>query len=255
MKTTHTGLFSCLWGVVQFISMNKEQIFSGSSGEKKEPTIIQATTINPGTIERLDNKGMSKEWRPLAIVKEGLVALDHLPEGESGIVIGPGRNTQKWDAKGWTTLDIDPEGDPDIVMDAQHLTEAVDPGSQDYIFAECLSFDPRGNEGVVPARLLQQANIALKMGGQIIIETANFSHTSYGSTIPNKDQFIELLVQHGFEPVVEVHTLHNPRTKEEQQMVVYYGKKIADGWDDARVVEISRPEFDTQTGDPIIRAA
>jgi hypothetical protein len=235
--------------------LDREHNSPQPENEQKEPSVVRVTTIEPGTIKRLKDKGMNAEWKPLSVIEKDRIALNHLPEDESGIVIGSGPNTKKWEEKGWTTLDIDPEADPDILMDAQNLTEAVEPGSQNYIFTECLTFDPKGNEGVVPARLLQQANIALKMGGQIIIETANFSQTSYGSTIPNKDQFIKLLVNHGFEPVVEVHALHNPRTVQEQQLVIYYGTKIAEGWDDTRVVSIPGPGFDAQTGDPIVQAA
>jgi predicted SAM-dependent methyltransferase len=134
------------------------------------------------------------------------------------------------ETKGWTTLDIDPNVEPDITIDANLMEEEVPRDSIDYIYAEAITMDPEGMKGVTPARLLQQCNKALKLGGMLIIETANFENYPE-TTIPGKQTFLTLLQNHGFHGVAELHPMiKHGNTSERSQKVIYYGKKKRAGY-------------------------
>lgn len=212
-----------------------------------------AVLISPEAIQRLNSEGMRYEWEPLRIVDEGRVAMARMPEGQVGIVIGSGDNTTKWRARGWDTLDIDPTVKADMTIDANELETAITPGSQDYLLAECVTFKPLGEKGVSPARLLQQANKGLKIGGILMVETASFeNHPKI--TIPNRFHFPGLMVAHGFDVVIEVDTCYHSEEDQRQQRVVYYGKKVAEGFDKSKIGKksiTSTSQYDSETGKPI----
>lgn len=151
-----------------------------------------------------------------------------MPEGSYGIVLGSGPNTQAWRNRGWATLDLDSAAHADYTADANHLESAVPQNSWDYVCAENIKFDPKGVEGVGPARLLAQANSVLKPGGMLIIQAAHKENFP-DSTLPDRNRYVALMREHGFETVVEVTNYHNlpGRGDMSEQKVTYYGKKVA----------------------------
>ncbi len=177
---------------------------------------------------------MKHELDWLQIVDEDREVMVHMPEGKRGIVIGSGENSESWRQRGWTTLDIDPSVGADIIADANHLETVIFPRTQDYIYAEYIRFSREGVDGVHAARLLQQANKVLKNGGHLIIETANFENVPE-ATLPQRDKFGALMIKHGFEAIVEVDTYTPIKDDQSYQLVIYHGKKVADGFSENRV--------------------
>jgi hypothetical protein len=108
------------------------------------------------------------------------------------------------------------------------------PRTQDFVMAECLTFDEKGKDGVTPARLLDQANKVLKVGGILVIETANTENSPTAQT-PNRVDFADLMTSHGFETVVEVDTYAAVGNDVKQQWVRYFGKKAVEGYDPNRL--------------------
>ena len=204
------------------------------------------------TVARLNQEGLRSKYEPLAIIDEAREVIARMPSNKKGVVIGSGGNTQLWRDKGWRTLDIDVNVRPDVTLDANYLTSEFQPNSQDYILAECITFDPLGKEGVSPARLLQQANEALKIGGTIIIESASFENEP-GATTPNRREFPKQMVDHGFDVVIEIDKIEHYGTNSSAQRVIFHGRKIANGYDEDRskAIEEKRQKFNTNTGLPI----
>lgn len=183
-------------------------------------------------ISRLNREGLRTTYEPLNIVDEAREVLARMPESKSGIVLGSGPNTESWKQKGWKTLDINPASKADYTTDANKLETVISPNSQDFLHAEFIRFDPKGVEGVGPGRLLQQANKALKDGGIIIVETAH--QEGMPTTLPDRQDFIKKMADHGFQAVAELHEIKHPGNGASEQKVVYYGRKLAEGYQEGR---------------------
>ena len=208
-------------------------MISSLSSIVPEPQIIATDAVS-----RLNFEGQREKLPFLDIIDGCREALARMPEGKTGIVIGSGRNTNEWKYRGWKTLDKDPVFEPDLACDANLMSETVPPGSQDFIFAECLTFDPFGEKGVVPARLLAEANKVLKTGGKLIIKTAHEEDTSKSKfmTIPDRRRYMYELQKHGFHGISELGKLEGS-----MQRVIYWGEKVRDGYKrdyDGKVVNI-----------------
>ncbi len=215
----------------------------------KHKEIKPAVLISSDTVRRLNTEGMRHEWEPLGILDDGRVAMTRMPEGKTGIVLGSGSNMPEWKARGWRTLDIDPRMGADMIADAGQLEQVAPPNSQDYLAVECMPFDPSDKKGIPPELLLQQANRALKHGGTLIIESATFDNAPK-ATIPHRDEFSKLMAKHGFDSIVELGQYDHIDDGREQK-VVYYGKKIAEGFDESRAMEHAMPTYDQNTGKPV----
>lgn len=192
-------------------------------------------------ITRLNTEGLRKSFEPLKIVDEAREALSVMPQGKMGLVLGSGSNTSEWRSRGWYTLDLDPESRADITGDANDLEVHVPTGILDFVYAECINFDPKAEQGVHSTRLLQQVNKALRNGGELIIRTAHGINVPGRVTVPDKETFAGRMVKHGFRTVVESHKFqsfpHPDGGEFSQQEVVYYGQKVADGYSSAERVE------------------
>lgn len=193
----------------------------------KPPILISDTTIT-----RHLHEGWRYKSRIFQTIAEARAALGQMPEGKQGIVLGSGSNTLEWKAKGWQTLDIDPYWKSDFILDANRLESVVEPGSQDYIYAEHLNLDRKGVRGVGWGRLLQQANLILKEGGILFIRTGTFENSPI-SQLPPRDQFAQSMAQHGFSTITELHLITEYQGITHQDLV-YYGRKMAEGFDPTR---------------------
>lgn len=197
--------------------------------------------LSTDVIQKMNAEGLRQSFQPLEVVGSAREALSRMPEGKSGVVLGAGPNTSEWRSKGWVTLDVDPQYGADITGDANYLERFVPDGSLDFVYAECITFDPEAEKGVHPVRLLQQANQALRMGGELIIQTANAYNAPAKSTLPRKEEFAEKMIDLGFRTVVEsgeVHVFEHPGGGEcVEQRAVYYGEKVADGYSQEQRVE------------------
>lgn len=171
-------------------------------------------------------------------------AMEQLPEGKIGLVIGAGGNVTKWREAGWQTLDIQANVAADITGDANWLEHHIPPASLDYLVAECVSMSPCGEDNLVgQARLLQQANLALKPGGKLIIITAHIAGEP--NTLPQPRRYAYLMNNHGFQAVVRLgkifqtgprvagQYLGKPATDKVvlERSATYYGVKVADGFE------------------------
>jgi hypothetical protein len=183
------------------------------------------------TIKRLNSQGMREKFRPLGIVDECREALSKVPRGKEGIVVGSGSNTESWKARGWKTLDLNPESHADMVLNANWMADAIPPESQDFVYAEAITMDPKGVRGASPARLLDQFNKVLKPGGKLIIQTAHFEGVPE-TTLPNRVQYTKLLQAHGFHGIAELGPIEHLNREEPAytQQVTYYGEKRRAGF-------------------------
>lgn len=161
------------------------------------------------------------QWEPLETISRLRLAMEQMPDGKTGIVLGSGKNTLKWKKRGWLTLDIDPVYQSDFVLDANNL-EALFQNQFDFVLAENITFHPLGINGVSPVRLLDQADKTLKIGGELIIKSAHLENIS--SSLPNRYQYSQLMYSHGFKTVVEISG--TPTDRQSKQIVTYYGKKM-----------------------------
>lgn len=197
---------------------------------QQDPIYVSAQAIS-----RLNAVGERDNFPWLNIVDEMRVALSNMPDGKVGVVIGSGGNTMDWKERGWRTLDIDPSSGADLIYDANWLGAIVFPNSVDYLYAECLTIDPDGVAGVSPARLLNQANRILKQGGILGVKTVSMENPDEGTTIPHRQKFGKAFANHGFNVVVQLHEYFpHPSTPNPdgfaEQRVVYYGRKVAEGY-------------------------
>ncbi len=161
-----------------------------------------------------------------------------MPEGHCGLVLGSGPNTEVWRTRGWATLDLQARVGADFTADANYLEDIIPPACLDYVCAENIRFDPKGEQGVGRGRLLDQANKVLKPGGFLIIQTAHKENIP-GTTVPDRAKYVNQMRDHGFATVVEVSTLYSlpGAAHMKEQRVVYYGKKLAQG----HVSSVQRP--------------
>jgi len=184
--------------------------------------------MGEAAIQGLNERGFRETYEPLDIVLTAREAMVHLPYGERGIALGTGPNTESWKQRGWETLDINPNAGADYTQDANYLTETIAPGSMDYVVAECITFDKKSVKGVGRGRLLAQANMALKPGGMVAIVTA-YKPYKEGIGLPDKDTYLRQMQEHGFQAVAEMHTIRSLDKPNQQQRVIYYGRKMAQG--------------------------
>lgn len=186
--------------------------------------------IGENAVRRLNLVGARERYAPLDIIDRARVALAKMPEGKTGIVLGSGPNTADWRNRGWKTLDIDPTVGADYTANANQTEKHIAPSSQDFILAETIVFDRRGRKGVGPGRLLQQANLALRPGGMLVIESAHVEGSPIRQ-VPDKQWYAQQMRKHGFRTVVELHDRNElPSEQFLDQRVFYYGVKVAEGF-------------------------
>ncbi len=152
-----------------------------------------------------------------ALVSKCESAMLALPANHIGLVLGSGYNTPVWRERGWQTLDIDwinwaGMGRPDYCMDANRFADAVPRGSLDYVLAEYLSV---GNQAGIMvkthtvdqpvvgyARLLEQAQMALKPGGKLILHTFDTGKTDEKKNTLSAIDLGQMFLRHGFKAVL-----------------------------------------------------
>lgn len=173
-------------------------------------------------------KNWFKKSESLKIVIDAKKALLHMPEWKTGIVLGSGSNTESWKKTGWKTLDIKHESKADYIADANRMEKAVAPASQDFLYAEFISFDPTGKKGVIAKKLIEQSSKALKIGGILIISTGHHEGYPWPDPLPKKTEFAKLMFKNGFQTVLEACKVEIWAETIRQQSVIYYGKKLAD---------------------------
>jgi curved DNA-binding protein CbpA len=191
----------------------------------------EGLTIDPEDKKKL--QGLDKEADTAKTELVVGLALNKMPVGKQGVVIGAGGNTENWKERGWKTLDIDPTTGADFIIDANYLEKIASPASQDFLYSEYVKFDPEGWNGVASARILQQANKILKMNGEFVIKSAIFENVP-NITTPEKETFLKLLKDHGFEVVTEMGEPHKYDENKSEQEITYYAKKTGEGYDPSR---------------------
>lgn len=206
------------------------------------PTVKSPEIVSKYAIDRL-----RETWEPVKTIDDAHNALERMPLGKKGVVVGAGPKSSEWKAKGWDTLDLDPKY-PDLtyVANANHMVKdsedspnPLDKESQDYIYAENLRFDPEGKKGAGRGRLLQQSNQALKTGGVLIVESANIKGHPL-STLPEREWYAQEMANHGFNTVVVLDFIREDETPfgaVHAQKVYYIGEKVANGYDPSRVTK------------------
>lgn len=213
------------------------QINSRADLKSNNTSSLQGTSINEDTCNNLLRLGAADVDPKYRTIQDAIDATNQIPGGKSGIVLGSGPHTDEWREKGWQTLDIDARFNPDLKGDAQTLDELTPPGTNDYVLAEHIRFDPKGVDGVARGALLKQMNLALKDGGVAIVETASIINGGKGQTTPDQPWFLRLMQAHGFD-VISVcgkpTKYFDPDGQEVvQRKITYYGRKIHDS--DVRV--------------------
>lgn len=213
-------------GIAELVK--KRRTLEPSTGDVFFPVLLQNDVIR-----KWNSEDSRQEWEPLKIVNLVNEVMIRMLPGKKGVVLGSGKNTEKWRGKGWNTLDIDPEVKPDWVMDANLMEKVIFPKSQDFVYAEDITFATKGGQiGVIRGRLLNQVNRVLKEGGILIIRTVD-SRTPT-SSLPKQEEMGRILMEHGFNAVIELRDKKPIGTKMWQQEVIYYGKKVAEGYDKSR---------------------
>ncbi len=203
----------------------------------------QAQVIPPPidrAVDAIDRMIAHPEYRPdwLKMIIEARSALNKVDDNRAGLVVGSGDNSTMWKQRGWRTLDIDRNSGADIVADANKMDTVIMPGSLDYIYSENIRFDPQAKKGVGWGKILEQSNRALKKGGILVVCTAH-KENKPTATVPDRKKFSKWMARNGFDTVTEVHriiTTPNPNGGPDikQQRVVYYGRKLAEGFDASR---------------------
>ena len=199
-----------------------------SGGLSKSKVIPAPDEISKASLIWLKIKNWFKKSESLEIVIDAKKALLHMPEGKYGIVLGSGSNTESWNKKGWKTLDIKPESKADYIVDANEMDKAVAPSSQDFLFAEFISFGPTGKKGVIAKKLIEQSSKALKIGGTLIIITGHHEGYPWPDSLPNKTEFANIMFKNGFQTVIEAYKVDIWAETIKQQRVIYYGKKLTE---------------------------
>jgi len=137
---------------------------------------IATPFLSSDSITKLNTEGHRFKSPAIRLIDECRDAMEHMPQGQCGIVIGSGPNTSQWHKTGWETLDVDPTHNPTYVHDANTMTDVTAVGSYDFVLAERITMgEIAGNKTKVhnPAinnvepdlgntRLLEQAGAVLK---------------------------------------------------------------------------------------------
>ena len=228
----------------------KEKLASAEPSEEKTLEEKQSTggngAENPTTADKSENNPMPENGRS---------AMNKMPEGKKGIVLGVGNKTKFWSEKGWKTLDIDARVAADITADVNELSKTVEPGSQDFLYAEYMKYDPNGYDGAAYARLLQQANLSLKTNGEFIVKSSDFLDQSGPRiTIPKPEQFMKLMKEHGFEVELERGPMETQGINNDKRVqgVTYFARKVSEEfkpiWTSDEVKEFSGRTFYERLG-------
>lgn len=187
-------------------------------------------------IAKMNKKG-SFDSR-VSLINECREAVYQIPQGKRGLCVGSGWNTKSWKERGWDTLDIDPLVQAKFTANANRMVGVTGIKAYDYIYVEGITMNINEKEGITRGRLLQQANVALKTGGKLMIETADFGKNEKGSILPVAEDFLPLLVKHGFKAYI---VINKPNDFNDSMVrttdgiyVTYYAEKIADGFDEKR---------------------
>jgi SAM-dependent methyltransferase len=193
-------------------------------------------------IARLNSKGARFTSHTIRMIDECRDAVERLPTGAKGIVIGPGDNASSWHDKGWETIDILGSVEPTYVADANQLAEVTKGTQYDFVLSEYVTLHPEaghptktvsgtGEEYDEPAvgheQLLLQANQVLKPGGRLIIKTVDFGQDE--CSVPKAEEFAVLLRKNGFAPVLEVRAIQDftdPKERKRGVKVIWYAEKI-----------------------------
>ena len=161
-------------------------------------------------------------------------------QGRRVLVVGSGLNTQRWRDLSCTTLDLDPQFNPDLVADANYLGKAVNPESQSIIISEYLTLDPTGREGVNLDLFLPQVFASLVKGGKFFfVSAAAIIEPPERITILPPNEFLGLLKKNGFRNVASWNgplgiTMKAKQVGTKQVVddfyadlaVIYYGQKV-----------------------------
>ena len=193
-------------------------------------------------ISRLNSEGARFTSRTIRMIDECRDAMERIPTGAKGIVIGPGDNASDWHDRGWETIDILDSVKPTYVADANQLAEVAGGAQYDFVLSEYVTFHPeagyptktvseKGEEYYEPAvgheNLLAQANQVLKPGGRLIIKTVDFGEVDY--SVPRAEELAPLLRKNGFAPVLEVRAIQDftdPKERKRGVKVIWYAEKV-----------------------------
>jgi len=217
--------------------------------------LIQTDFIGSESIEQLNREGFRFKNETVKLIDDCRDAMAVLPAGIRGLVVGSGQNTSEWHRKSWETVDIWPLLDPScpeseqptFVADVNYLSEVegIKPGVYDYFLSEKLTLSPvagtlvecsstKGNQYNEPAvgheNLLIQAAHVLKMGGKLIIKTADFGNDE-SSNLPKSEEYALMMRKYGFAPVLEIHQIDDftdPEKRVHGVQVTWYAEKVSD---------------------------
>lgn len=99
-------------------------------------------------------------------VASAIRAMQHLPPGKIGLVLGSGQNTQEWKNRGWVTLDIAGKHKADFTADARYTLDLLRRSNQyplDYLIAEGITIGERA-KWFEPEKLMQQTVLPASTG-------------------------------------------------------------------------------------------
>lgn len=205
--------------------------------------IVEEAFLSSEQIARLNSEGHRFNSETIRLVDECRDALERMPIGSKGIVIGPGYNATAWHSKGWETIDILDSVKPTYVADANRLREIVG-NDYDYVMSEYVTMNEiAGHSTPVvspktfqvvnyePAvgheNLLIQAGAILKARGRLIVQTVDFGETPV--SLPKSEAYASLMRKHGFAPVLEIRDIEdfsNPEKRKHGVRVIWYAEKV-----------------------------
>lgn len=197
---------------------------------------LRGTSLARKTYEQLLALGAAEVNERFDNIRAAEAAMQQMPNGLNGIVLGSGENTADWRKRGWDTMDLQAEYQADLTGHAEALSsiDATHKGQRDYVLAENISFEPAGIEGIDTKALIRAMNQALKTGGIGVIRTVDVigGRDKEHNTIPGHLEFIALLQQQGFDVVSvveepEPNTLNNGDDSI-TRVITYYGEKKAE---------------------------
>lgn len=190
-------------------------------------------------IAKMNMEGHRFTHHTIQMIDECRDAIEKMPQGKDGIVLGAGPNSRGYAHRGWESIDIDPSVSATYTADANHLSEAVNGKQYDFVMAERLTLGEVAGTPVArvdrdylePAvgheRLLEQARAVLKDGGRLIIDTVDFGDTL--TNLPKSEAYAALMRKHGFAPVLEVKTIDDftdPDKRNKGTEVTWYAEKL-----------------------------